>query len=149
MVNVDIKVDTRQLASVIKKYPRASQLAVERYAEQVGRTIERYAKKRAPVISGYLRRSIFFVPAGGGSTSNFIGKGKTRVNQSVTVSSTGATVVAYANYAKQVHGAPYFRNPRPRKETPFFTYALQDGRGQIQQYANAIIPNIFNNIGRN
>lgn len=149
MVKVNITVDTNKLKTLIGKYPRASQLAIERYSEQVGRVIERNAKKRAPVITGYLRRSIFFVPAGGGSTSNFTGKGKSRVNQSVTVSSTGASVVAYANYAKAVHGAPYFENPRPRRETPFFTYALQDGQGQIAQYASAIIPNIFKNIGNN
>lgn len=128
MVDVNIEVDFKKVERLARLYPRATQIAIDRYSEQAGRTIERHAKKRAPVVHGNLRRSIFFVP------NSPLG---------------GARVHAYANYAKNVHGAPYHQNARSRKETPFFTYALLDGQGQIRQYANAIIPTIFKNIGNN
>lgn len=127
-MDINIAVDTAKMTRLIGLYPRAAQIAIGMFSERTGRTIERNAKKRAPVIHGNLRRSIFFVP------NSPLG---------------GARVHAYANYAKYVHGAPYHENGRPRKETPFFTYALLDANGQIQQYARAIIPDIFKNIGNN
>lgn len=148
-MRVEIAIDTKQLKKFATQFPRATQLASEKFAEQAGRTVERHAKKRAPVIHGYLRRSIFFVPAGGGSATNFTGKGANRTNFNVSVTTTQAVVVAYANYAKYVHGAPFFQNSRARKETPFFTYALIDGQSAIQQYARDILPNVIKNIGRN
>ena len=136
-MQINIGVDTTKLERLVKLYPSASQGAVERFSEQAGRTVERFAKKQAPVITGMLRRSIFYIPYGGGSFPNFTGA--TKID--------GGKVIAYANYAKNVHGAPYYINKGRRKETPFFTFALGDSKTQIQQYARAIIPNILKNIG--
>lgn len=127
-MDIQIAVDTKKIERLIGLYPRATQIAIGNFQERAGRAVERGAKKNAPVVHGNLRRSIFFVP------NSPLG---------------GARVHAYANYAKYVHGAPYYENQRPRKETPFFTYALLDAQGAIQQYARAIIPDIFKNVGNN
>lgn len=141
-MQMDVKLDTSNVEKMIKRYPVAAEKALTRFTEKAGRTVERHAKKRAPVVHGYLRRSINFIPAGGGGVTNFTGSGEARKTQSFNVKTQTAVVVAYAEYAEQVHGQPFYTNARPRKETPFFTFALMDSQTAIQQYARDILTEI-------
>lgn len=145
----EIQVDTRAAEALAAKFPRAAEIATKNFVERVGFTVERKAKKSAPVITGYLRRSIAFIPSGGRSLANFTGSGNSTINQTVEVSSTNAVVIAYANYAKYVHGAPFYTHKRSGgKSTPFFTYALLDSNSAIRAYQSAIIKDIAKNIGK-
>lgn len=144
----EIQVDTSKAEALAAKFPRAAEIATKNFVERVGFTIEAKAKKSAPVITGYLRRSIAFVPSGGRTLANFTGSGRSQVNQTVEVSSNSAVVVAYANYAKYVHGAPFYTHKRSGgRTTPFFTYALFDSQSAIRTYQSAIIKDIAKNIG--
>ena len=123
-MRIDIEIDRKGVDQFMKAFPFATLSVLKDFNESVGRVIERNAKSHAPVISGNLRRSIkLWQP-----------------------SPLEASVVANANYAQYVHGAPFFQNARPRKETPFFTYALVDGATQIQNLARGIIPRIANRL---
>ena len=129
-MEMNIKVDTSQVRAMASKFPRATAIASDNFVDKAGYLLERNAKQKTPTvptnnsykITGNLSRSIFYV------------KGD-------------AKVVAHANYAKYVHGAPYYNNLIKRRETPFFTYALVDSASAIKGFARDIMGDIAKNIG--
>lgn len=124
-MQMQITVETGAAKRLATKFPRAAGIALNNFKERVGFTLEGQAKEHAPAITGNLRRSIFFEKD----------------------SPMGARVIAYANYAPYVHGAPFYTNQLKRKETPFFTYALLTSASAIGQYKRGIMKDIVANIG--
>lgn len=125
-MRLSISVDSSNIRKMAQKFPNATEVALSNFIERAGRTLERGAKQQAPVITGNLRRSIFFQKN----------------------SSTDAFVTTHANYAKYVHGKPFYSNSTRRRETPFFTYALLDGTSAIKQHQRVIMKDIVRNIGK-
>jgi len=126
-MQINITIDTSTAQALARKFPYAAEVAARNFVERVGFTIEGAAKDAAPAITGNLRRSIFFIP------DSPLG---------------GSRVHAYANYAKYVHGDPYFSPASPRKITPFFTRAMFTSQSQIAMHRRAIIKDIANGIGK-
>jgi len=108
-MKMTIDVDAAVFKSMLERYPRAMSESIELFTDRVGFSIERQAKKEAPAITGNLRRNIIYADKNIGSMMQ---------------SGVYGEITAHANYSKYVHGQPFHNNRTRRKETPFFTNAL-------------------------
>jgi hypothetical protein len=127
-MKMDIDVDVAVFKDMLKRYPRAMSDSIELFADRVGFTLENQAKKEAPAISGNLRRNIIYAD-------------KT-IGQFMSDAEYG-TISAHASYSKYVHGKPYHKNRIKRRETPFFTRALDAKQSFIKKEARDTVKRVL------
>lgn len=110
-MKLDVELDVKAVTQLAKRFPQATAAQAEVYTERVGRKLEREAKyaMRADVAGPNQARS---------RTGNLVRQ--IRFHKGGRL---GGVVKAHAKYSPYVHGAPFHRNRRSRKENPFFTTA--------------------------
>lgn len=133
-MKVDVTIDVAAVTKLANRFPRATADQIEVYTERVGRKLEREAKyamradqagpNQARSRSGTLVRQIRFVKGG----------------------RLGGAVKAFAKYSQFVHGAPYHRNKRQRKENPFFTTAQNASERFIEKENRNFLKNVIKRI---
>lgn len=128
-MEMSINVDMTQVQAMARKFPRATAIASDNFIDKAGYLLERNAKQKTPTIPTNNSYKI---------TGN--------LSRSITYKKGSGKVIAYANYAKYVHGAPYYNNQIKRRETPFFTFALVDSASAIKGFARGIMGDIAKNI---
>jgi len=128
-MRISVSVDDKMLQAFLKVFPHATQKSINIFKDTVGYKMSADAARSAPAITGHLRRSIYYYR---------------------NTASGDARVYALANYAKYVHGSPYYnfkslvtRRGKARKITPFFTMAQEKNRGFIDKEAKKIMRRVL------
>lgn len=128
-MRIELNLNATVLQAFLKGYPHAMSESINLYKDRVGRNIERRVKNapknETPHITGNLKRQTQYKEGTG-------------------------IIYSYAEYAKYVHGKPYYdfeslttKSGRPRKITPFFTYALERSESFIAKEQKNILKRVL------
>lgn len=122
-MRIEATIEAALFQKFLKAYPHTMDKSINVYRDRVGYTLENSSKKIAPAITGNLRRQIFYSRSANDGAN--------------------ATLYAYADYAKYVHGKPYYENRMKRRETPFFTRAIRNNRTFIRDEQRALMKRVL------